>query len=118
MTWVLLSLGSTITFAFISALDKILIARFTPNARTFIVMVGLTQFILAVAILPWVEWTGYTQADVALAIVSGLTSGGYLVLMFWVMGSQDVSRVIPVTSTYPIFVAVLAFSSYSGSRLG
>ena len=108
MTWVLLSLGSTITFAFISALDKILIARFTPNPRTFIVMVGLTQFILAVAILPWVEWTGYSQADVALAVVSGLTSGGYLVLMFWVMGTQDVSRVVPVTSTYPIFVAILA----------
>ncbi len=108
MTWVLLSLGSTIIFAFISALDKILIARFTPNPRTFIVMVGLTQFILAVAILPWVEWTGYSQADVALAVVSGLTSGGYLVLMFWVMGTQDVSRVVPVTSTYPIFVAILA----------
>ena len=108
MTWVLLSLGSTIIFAFISALDKILIARFTPNPRTFIVMVGLTQFILAVAILPWVEWSGYTQADVALAVVSGLTSGGYLVLMFWVMGTQDVSRVVPVTSTYPIFVAILA----------
>ena len=101
-------MGSTITFAFISALDKILIARFTPNPRTFIVMVGLTQFILAVAILPWVEWSGYTQADVALAVVSGLTSGGYLVLMFWVMGTQDVSRVVPVTSTYPIFVAILA----------
>ena len=108
MTWVLLSLGSTITFAFISALDKILIARFTPNARTFILMVGLTQFLLAVAILPWVEWTGYSREDVILALVSGLTSGGYLVLMFWVMGTQDVSRVVPVTSTYPIFVAILA----------
>ena len=108
MTWVLLALGSTITFAFISALDKILIARFTPNARTFIVLVGLTQFVLAVAIIPWTEWTGYTREDVVLAVVSGLTSGGYLVLMFWVMGTQDVSRVVPVTSTYPIFVAVLA----------
>ena len=109
MTWVLLSLGSTITFAFISAMDKILIARFTPNPRTFIVMVGLTQFLLAIVILPWVEWTGYTNQHIVLAVVSGLTSGGYLVLMFWVMGTQDVSRVIPVTSTYPIFVAVLAF---------
>ena len=108
MTWVLLSLGSTITFAFISAMDKILIARFTPNPRTFIVMVGLTQFLLAIVIIPWTEWTGYTRQDVILAVVSGLTSGGYLVLMFWVMGSQDVSRVIPVTSTYPIFVAILA----------
>ena len=109
MTWVLLALGSTITFAFISAMDKILIARFTPNPRTFIVMVGLTQFILAIVIVPWVDWAGYTRQDVVLAVLSGLTSGGYLVLMFWVMGTQDVSRVVPVTSTYPIFVAVLAF---------
>ena len=109
MTWVLLALGSTITFAFISAMDKILIARFTPNPRTFIVMVGLTQFLLSIVIIPWTEWTGYTNQHIILAVVSGLTSGGYLVLMFWVMGTQDVSRVIPVTSTYPIFVAILAF---------
>ena len=108
MTWVLYALASTITFTVITALDKILIVRFTPNPRTFIVMVGLTQFLLALVVLPWVVWTGYTVTHMAVAVISGVTSGGYLVLMFWVMGQQDVSRVIPVTSTYPIFVAILA----------
>ena len=108
MTWILYALASTITFTVITALDKILIVRFTPNPRTFIVMVGLTQFLLALVVLPWVVWTGYTATHTAVAVISGITSGGYLVLMFWVMGRQDVSRVIPVTSTYPIFVAILA----------
>ena len=108
MTWVLYALASTITFTVITALDKILIVRFTPNPRTFIVMVGLTQFLLALVVLPWVVWTGYTVTHMAVAVISGVPSGGYLVLMFWVMGQQDVSRVIPVTSTYPIFVAILA----------
>ena len=108
MIWVLLALGSTITFAVISALDKILILRYVPNPRTFIVLVGITQFLLSVSILPWASWSGYSSADAAVGYVSGLASGGYLVLMFWVMGKQDVSRVVPVTSTYPIVVAILA----------
>ena len=29
-------------------------------------------------------------------------------MMFWVMRTQDVSRVVPVTSTHTIFVAILA----------
>ena len=117
MNWLLYALASTITFTVITALDKILIARFTPNPRTFIVLVGLTQFILAIVVTPWVVWTGYGAIDIAVAIISGIASGGYLVLMFWVMGQQDVSRVIPVTSTYPIFVAVLAFL-FLGETIG
>ena len=117
MTWVLLSLGSTISFTVISALDKILIHRAVPNPRTFIVMVGLTQFLLAVVVLPWVVWNGYTATHATIGIISGLASGGYLVLMFWVMGTQDVSRVIPVTSTYPIFVAILA-QLFLGESIG
>ena len=117
MTWVLLSLCSTVSFTVISALDKILIQRFVPNPRTFIVMVGFTQFILAVVVLPWVEWSGYSGGEATIGVVSGLASGGYLVLMFWVMGTQDVSRVIPVTSTYPIFVAILA-QVFLGESIG
>ena len=117
MTWVLFSLGSTITFAVVSALDKIMIQRYVPNPRTFIVLVGFTQYLLALGVIPWASWTGYGMADAAIAYASGLASGGYLVLMFWVMGRQDVSRVIPVTSTYPIFVAILA-QVFLGETLG
>ena len=111
MTWVLLSLGSTITFAFISALDKILIARFTPNAQD-IHSDGRPDTVSSWQLSYCLGWSGpdtRTRGRRFSASYQVLTSGGYLVLMFWVMGSQDVSRVIPVTSTYPIFVAILAF---------
>ncbi len=117
MIWVLLSLGSTIMFAVVSALDKIVIQRYVPNPRTFIILVGFTQFLLSVSIAPWASWSGYSVADAMEGYLSGLASGGYLVLMFWVMGSQDVSRVIPVTSTYPIFVGILA-QVFLGEILG
>lgn len=116
MLWLFASLGSTIAFTVISALDKILIHRSVPNSRTFIVMVGMTQFLMALCLLFRASWDGYTAGDAAIGLVSGLASGGYLTLMFWIMGRQDVSRVIPVTSTYPVFVAILA-QAFLGERL-
>ncbi len=108
MIWLFYSLASTLAFTFISALDKIIIDRFSPSPRAFIVLVGLTQFVLTLVLAPVASWSGYGVQPAALGYASGLASGSYLALMFWVMGRQDVSRVIPVTSTYPIFVALLA----------
>ena len=110
MLWILLSLGSTVTFALVSALDKVLIERFVPNPRTFITLVGLVQFAMALGALTVSEPLAYTLEDTGLAYLSGLVAGLYLVLMFWVMRTQDVSRVVPITSTYPIFVAALALA--------
>ena len=108
MSWVFLALGSALAFAVVSALDKILIQRFVPNPRAFIVLVGLIQFGLAAVVLPFAKFSGYGLDTALISCVSGFLAGIYLVLMFWVMRMQDVSRVVPITSTHPIFVAILA----------
>ena len=108
MSWVFLALGSALAFAVVSALDKILIQRFVPNPRAFIVLVGLIQFGLAVIVLPFATFSGYGIDTALISCASGFLAGIYLVLMFWVMRMQDVSRVVPITSTHPIFVAILA----------
>ena len=108
MSWVFLALGSALAFAVVSALDKILIQRFVPNPRAFIVLVGLIQFGLAAVVLPFAKFSGYGLDTALISCLSGFLAGIYLVLMFWVMRMQDVSRVVPITSTHPIFVAILA----------
>ncbi len=108
MNWVILSLGSALAFAVVSALDKVLIQRFVPNPRAFIVLVGLIQFALAFLVIPLARFSGYGIDTTLISCASGFLAGIYLVLMFWVMRMQDVSRVVPVTSTHPIFVAILA----------
>ena len=108
MSWVFLALGSALAFAVVSALDKILIQRFVPNPRAFIVLVGLIQFGLTVIVMPFAKFSGYGLDTALIAWLSGFLAGIYLVLMFWVMRMQDVSRVVPITSTHPIFVAILA----------
>ena len=117
MIWVPYALGSAVTFAIVSALDKVLLQRYIPSSSAFIILVGFVQFLLALIVLPLVSWTGYGMDDVAIAIGSGLATGAYLILLFWAISIQDVSRVVPVASTYPIFVAILA-QLFLGEELG
>ncbi len=108
MNWVILSLASAFAFAVVSALDKVLIQRLMPTPRVFIFLAGLCQLGLAILAIPFAQFSGYDITTAFLSCASGLTSGIYLALMFWVMRMQDVSRVVPVTSTHTIFVAILA----------
>ena len=117
MTWVLYALGSAVMFAFVSTLDKVLLQRYIPSSRVFIILVGFVQVLLALIVLPLASWTGYGADDAAIAIGSGLVTGAYLILLFWAISIQDVSRVVPVASTYPIFIAILA-QLFLGEDLG
>ena len=117
MTWVLYALGSAITFSLVSTLDKVLLQRYIPNSRVFIILVGFVQLLLALIVLPLASFTGYGADDAAIAIGSGLVTGAYLILLFWAISLQDVSRVVPVASTYPIFIAVIA-QFFLGEELG
>ena len=117
MTWVLYALGSAITFSLVSTLDKVLLQKYIPSSRVFIILVGFVQFLLALIVLPLASFTGYGADDAAIAIGSGLVTGAYLILLFWAISLQDVSRVVPVASTYPIFIAVIA-QLFLGEELG
>ena len=108
MNWVVLSLGSAFTFAVISALEKILIQRYMPSFRVFLVLVGVFQFGLALVAVPLAQHSGYGLITLLMSLASGGLAGVYIAMMFWVTRTQDVSRVVPVTSTHIIFVAILA----------
>ena len=101
--------ASAFTFALVSVLDKLLISDHVPNSKVFIVYVGFAQILLGISVLPVAINSDFPVNGIVIATLSGILSGMYLVLMFTIMASQDVSRVVPVVSTYPIFVAILAF---------
>ena len=109
MEWMIFGAASAFTFALVSVLDKLLISDHVPNSKVFIVYVGFAQILLGISVLPVAINSDFPVNGIAIAILSGILSGMYLVLMFTIMASQDVSRVVPVVSTYPIFVAILAF---------
>ena len=108
MDWLIFALASASTFGTVTVLDKMLISHHVPNAKTFIVMVGIAQLSIALLIYPLTVNSSFTTTSISLSLLSGIVSGTYLIIMFSILASQEVSRVVPVVSTYPVFVALLA----------
>ena len=108
MEWMIFGIASALTFALVSVFDKLIISNYVPGGRVFVAIVGVTQILLGLAAIPLAISSQYSLMTVTIALLSGLFSGTYLVTMFIIMESQDVSRVVPVVSTYPVFVAILA----------
>jgi len=48
------------------------------------------------------------MADVGRAVASGILRTASVIIMLYVMRREEVSRVIPIVYTYPIFVAIMA----------
>ena len=89
-------------------LDKVLLDRYMPSAPTFIVLIGVLQLPGAFVALGIESLQSYPLGIWTVAALSGVLWGMSLVLMLWVLSKREVSRVIAVFQTSPVFVAILA----------
>ena len=108
MNWLTIAIVSAIVFALVSIFDKVILVRYIRDARVFIVMVGFIQFPMGLVVLPFVPFESYSVTTLAAGYFSGFLWGVSLTAMFLAMRREEVSRVIPVISISPVFVAVLA----------
>ena len=108
MDWLIVSLLSASVSSVIAILDKVILMKYAPSVATLIVLTGLLQIPPVLAILPFAPLESYSIGVWALGYGSGIIMGFGLSLMFWVLRRQDVSLVVPVTSSSPVFVAILA----------
>lgn len=106
MNWLTIAIVSAVVFALVSILDKVILVRYIRDARTFIVMVGFIQFPMGLIILPFVPFESYSSATLAAGYFSGFLWGISLIAMFLAMRQEDVSKVVPVISISPVFVAI------------
>ena len=116
MDWVSVSLLSAFLFAIVAVLDKKLLAAYMP-VRVFCFLVGLLQFLMAALILVIDPWdSSPSLAMLLIGMSSGLSWGLGTMLMFYGFSRLEVSRVIPIAHTYPVFVAIMA-SIFLGENL-
>ena len=108
MNWVIIGTLSAVTFAVVNIFDKILLVRYIKDVRTFTVMVGVIQVPMGLAVLPFYPMESHSLQAYLAAYFSGFLWGGSLCAMFLALQKVDVSVVIPVVSTSPVFVALLA----------
>ena len=107
--WATLAIVSAALFGTVSIVDKFIIERQVQDVRTFILVIGTQAWILGLIILlNQPIGTGTPLGSVILAIAAGLTESGGLILMFYALRTDEVSRAVSVTQTFPIFVAILA----------
>lgn len=109
MNWASVAILSAATFAVVNTIDSHLLSKRMPGLRAFLLLVGifhLTYGLLSFYLFPLPEGVGILP--VLVAVASGILRATAATIMLYNLQREEVSRVIPVVYTYPIFVAIIA----------
>ncbi len=109
MFWVSAAIASAGLAALVAIIDSHMLSKIMPNLRSYLLPVGLAQFIIGAVVFfinPFPA--GVSTQTWLLAWGAGIAITLATILMLNVMRKDEVSRVIPVVNTSPIFVALLA----------
>ncbi len=109
INWVTFAVLSTAVMGFISVFDANMIQRRMPGWRPF--LLGMCPFLfiyvaVLFVIIPIPQGAG---ADAwTAAVAAGALRGIAFAVMLRTMNEEEVTRVVPVIGTYPVFVALFA----------
>jgi drug/metabolite transporter (DMT)-like permease len=107
--WITAAFANAILMAFISIGDSHLLSKKMPGLCAYLLPVGITHLVISCTLLAVFRFTDNSIGiPVLVAIGSGLLNGIAGVLMLSTMRQGEVSRIVPVVSSSPIFVALLA----------
>ena len=107
--WASIALLGAATFAVVNTLDSHLLSKRMPGLQAFLLPVAIFHLfygLLIFYLFPLPEGTGIWALLVA--VISGILRTAGITIMLYNLIKEEVSRVIPVVYTYPIFVAVIA----------
>lgn len=109
MSWINLALLSAVTFGTVNIIDSHLISKRMPNLRVFLLLGGTIMLIYSLVLSHLFPLPENTSAGTLLiAVVASIFRAAAVTIMLYAFKMEEVSRIIPVVHTYPIFVAILA----------
>jgi uncharacterized membrane protein len=118
LTWLPVAIIAAALTAFVSILDSHLIGKRLPSFRAFLAPIGIVHSLVGVVIFILnLPPAGTDTGTVFIAFASGTVRVAGALLMLRTLRSEEVSRVMPVANTFPIFVAILAVV-FLGDDLG
>ncbi|MBL7166588.1 MAG: EamA family transporter [Dehalococcoidales bacterium] len=107
--WIAVAIVSAATTGLVSILDSHLISKRMPSFLSFLAPIGVVHFVLGLVVLTILPLpAGVDTVTLAVAVGSSVIRVVGALLMLRTMRSEEVSRIMPVTNTFPIFVALLA----------
>lgn len=109
MNWASTAILSAAVMGIVSIIDSHLISKRMPGLRAFMLPVGIFLIIYSLLLFylfPLPEGIGIRL--VLVAVASGLLRTAAIIIMLYSLKREEVSQVVPVVYTYPIFVAIIA----------
>lgn len=109
LSWVNTAILSAAVLGIVNVIDSHLISRQMPSLRAFLLLMGIVHLIFGSALFVLFPLPGGIDTlPLLVAIASGILRTIAITLMLYSMKREEVSRVIPVVYTYPVFVAIMA----------
>lgn len=109
MSWVNAAVLSAAVIGAVNIIDSHLLSRRMPSLRSFLLPVGIFSLIYGLilfVLFPLPE--GISSLALLVALASGFLTSAAIIIMLYAMRSEEVSLVVPLVHTYPVFVAIMA----------
>ena len=109
MGWLIITLISSACLGLIHVVDKIVLHRYIKTPLSIILLIGLVDLIVGIAMLCFSRIpNGTTITTNMSALASGACIAFAVILLQRTLYTQEVSRVVPITQSSPIFTALLS----------
>ncbi|MFP3974732.1 MAG: EamA family transporter [Chloroflexota bacterium] len=109
LNWANAAILSAAILAAVNTVDSHLITKRMPSLRAFLILPAVIAAIYGGIILyrfPIPQ--GVDTVPILFAIASALLRSAGIALFLFMMQTEEVSRIMPVVNTHPVFVAILA----------
>ena len=116
MTWIHAALLSAAILAVVNILDSHLISKRFSGIRAFMLVIGCMHLVYGLVLSLLVPLPAAAAWHAGIAVVSSLVRTGAIIILLDGLRHREVSTVIPIVYSYPMFVAAIAFVAL-GERL-
>lgn len=119
MNWVDSAILAAVILAAVNVVDSHLIARRMPGLLAFLFPVGVIAIIYGLIVFIWAPIPQEAETSHFLyAVGSSLIRSLAVVSFLYAMRKTEVSRIMPVVNTHPMYVAIMAFVLLDESLAG
>ena len=109
MSWIDSALISTMILGVVVTLDSHIICRRVPSLWSYLLLCSFCQLLAGSLLFYFIPLPKGTSLEIILlGLLPGTIRGIGLTLMTYVMQREQISQIIPVVFSYPIFVAIIA----------
>jgi len=109
VAWISIAISSAAAMGLVNIFDSHLISKRMPSLRAFLLPVGLITLVLGLIFLCLFPLPGNLSTwPLVVAVASGLLRTASVAILLYTLKREEVSRVVPVVSIYPVFVVIMA----------